>query len=237
MTVSLSATSESAPQLATGVSIVGRSRSGDHDLAGPSLTVRMSKRAVDLAGSVCGLILLAPLMLAVVLAVRIGSRGPAFFRQERVGLDGRPFRIWKFRTMTAGAEHQLAGLLERHGRDAVPLFKVPDDPRVTRIGRFLRRSSVDELPQLFNVLAGHMSLVGPRPQCAAEVALYTPEHRARLVVRPGMTGLWQVSGRSRLTWSQAIEYDLTYVRTCSLLLDLRLLARTIGAVLRGDGAV
>lgn len=143
------------------------------------------KSAVDRTLATVGLLVLLPVLAFVALAVRVQSRGPAFYRQERVGLGGRTFRIWKFRTMTIDADDHLHHLLRRHGRHTAPLFKVPDDPRVTALGRHLRRYSVDELPQLINVVCGHMSLVGPRPQRPHEVALYTPDQHRRLAVRPG----------------------------------------------------
>src|SRR5262249_4607242 len=145
-----------------------------------------------------GLLLLAPLLMIIAIAVGLSGKGPVLFVHERIGMNGRPFRMWKFRTMRTGADDQLAGLLHVHGRDTEPFFKIPQDPRVTRVGRWLRGWSLDELPQLWNVMCGHMSLVGPRPQVSAEVALYSERARERLQVRPGLTGLWQVSGRSEL---------------------------------------
>jgi lipopolysaccharide/colanic/teichoic acid biosynthesis glycosyltransferase len=195
------------------------------------------KDVVERVASALLIVLLFPVLLIIALSVMATSPGPAIFTQERVGRRGRPFRIWKFRTMVSGAHEQLEALLSMHNRDDEPLFKVPDDPRVTRLGAFLRSTSLDELPQLFNVVAGHMSLVGPRPQVPAEVALYLPGDWSRLDVKPGITGLWQVSGRSSLTWNQAIECDLRYVRDWSLWLDLKILMRTIVVVARRDGAV
>lgn len=144
--------------------------------------------------------------------------------------------MWKFRSMRVDAADQLAELLSIYGRGDEPFFKIPDDPRITRLGKWLRRWSLDELPQLWNVAIGQMSLVGPRPQVDAEVLLYTEDAYDRLRVRPGITGLWQVSGRSRLSWNEAIRLDLHYVNTWSLLLDVRILARTVSAVLNGRGA-
>ncbi|GAA4639067.1 hypothetical protein GCM10023196_099250 [Actinoallomurus vinaceus] len=159
------------------------------------------------------------------------------FVHERIGINGRPFRMWKFRSMRVGADDQLADLLQTHGRGSEPFFKVPDDPRVTRIGHWLRRWSLDELPQLWNVALGQMSLVGPRPQVHAEVALYTSRERGRLDVRPGLTGLWQISGRSTLPWQHAMELDLRYVAEWSLRLDIWILLKTLGAVVNGNGAL
>ena len=194
------------------------------------------KSVVDRSVAAAALVLLLPVLGLVALAVRIQSRGPAFYRQERVGLGGRPFRIWKFRTMAVDADQQLHHLLRHHGRHTSPLFKVPDDPRVTALGRYLRRYSVDELPQLVNVALGHMSLVGPRPQRPDEVALYAPEQHRRLAVRPGLTGMWQVSGRNDLAWQRAVELDLQYVDEWSLRLDAAIVARTFRVVVRGTGA-
>jgi lipopolysaccharide/colanic/teichoic acid biosynthesis glycosyltransferase len=160
------------------------------------------------------------------------SRGPAFFRQERVGRDGSTFRIWKLRTMVVNAAE-----LPVEGNDADGLlFKLRVDPRVTRLGRVLRRLSLDELPQLINVVSGSMSLVGPRPPLASEVARYGDDVRRRLLVRPGLTGLWQVSGRSDLPWDEAVRLDLQYVENWSLALDLAILVRTVSVVLRRRGA-
>ncbi len=194
------------------------------------------KAVLDRTVAAILLVILLPFMLLVALAIRLSSSGPALYRQRRVGLSGEPFTIWKFRTMALDADEHLVRLLTHHGRSATPLFKVPNDPRITPLGKYLRISSIDELPQLVNVLRGQMSLVGPRPQCADEVALYTAEQMDRLRVRPGMTGLWQVSGRSDLGWDKAVAYDLDYVRTWSLRLDLAILARTVSVVAHGHGA-
>ena len=183
-----------------------------------------------------GLILAAfPALLVVGLLVRLDSRGPIFFRQKRVGAQGEEFDMLKFRTMVVDAEARLAELTAQHDGNAV-LFKMKDDPRVTRIGKVLRRYSVDELPQLVNVLKGQMSLVGPRPPLPREVAGYEPDAIRRLRVRPGLTGLWQVSGRSDLSWEESLRLDLWYVDNWSLVLDLQILFRTARAVLRGSGA-
>jgi lipopolysaccharide/colanic/teichoic acid biosynthesis glycosyltransferase len=194
------------------------------------------KHGVDRLVALLLLVALAPVLLGIALAVRLTSPGPALFRHQRIGQGGRPFRMWKFRTMTVDADAQLAALLDARGGAGEPLFKVSGDPRITPLGRRLRRWSLDELPQLINVLCGQMSLVGPRPQVAAEVALYTEREWRRLAVRPGITGLWQVSGRSQLAWRQAVELDLNYVEHWSPALDARVLIRTVGAVLSGRGA-
>lgn len=203
----------------------------------PTWAQRAAKRAVDVMAAGILLVLLLPLLVVIAVAVRREDGGPALFRQERVGLNGATFTIHKFRTMRVGADAQLAALLAQQGRAHSPLFKVHDDPRLTRWGPLLRRSSLDELPQLIDVLRGSMSLVGPRPQRPAEVALYTGADGHRLGVRPGITGLWQVSGRSRLTWDEARELDIHYVHNWSVLGDLRIMLRTAHAVLRADGAV
>lgn len=195
------------------------------------------KHIADRTIAIAALLILAPFLAMIAIAVKLSSPGPALFVHERVGLNGRPFRILKFRTMKVGAADQLPELLRRHDRDGEPLFKVPDDPRVTRFGQWLRRWSLDELPQLWNVLMGQMSLVGPRPQVGAEVALYSDQDMERLRVRPGITGLWQVSGRSELPWKQAIQLDLHYIEKWSMLLDLWILARTLQAVISGRGAL
>ncbi|MEU4170916.1 sugar transferase [Streptomyces sp. NPDC026665] len=196
---------------------------------------RAVKVVVDRLGAAVLLLLFAPLMVLVGLLVLLDSRGGAFYRQRRVGKNGREFTILKFRTMVSGAHSaraELAGLDEGAGL----LFKVRRDPRVTRVGAVLRRYSIDELPQLFNVLAGSMSLVGPRPPLPEESAAYGPDIRRRLLVKPGLTGLWQISGRSDLSWEEAVRLDLRYVEDWSLALDTVILWKTLRAVLYGQGA-
>jgi len=198
---------------------------------------RSLKRLSDIAGSLLLILATSPIMLIVAIAVKTTSRGPLFFGQERIGQDGVPFRMWKFRSMIVGADDQLQSLLDAQGTSDKPLFKVNDDPRITPIGRFIRRYSLDELPQFFNVLMGSMSLVGPRPQREAEVALYDRGAHRRLFMKPGISGLWQVSGRSNLDWDDAIRLDLYYVENWSLTTDLVILWRTVRAVIAKDGAV
>ncbi len=193
------------------------------------------KRALDTAGAFLGLLLLFPLLLIVAALVKLTSRGPVFFTQERVGLRGRLFRLAKFRTMVADAEERLDELQEMNEADG-PVFKIRNDPRVTPLGRFLRRSSIDELPQLWCVLKGEMSMVGPRPPIPSEVAKYEIWQRRRLSMRPGLTCLWQVSGRSELGFDTWMKLDLQYIDNWSLGLDLRILLKTIPAVLTGKGA-
>jgi exopolysaccharide biosynthesis polyprenyl glycosylphosphotransferase len=193
------------------------------------------KRLVDPVIALLALIVLSPLLLALIVAVRLDSPGPAFFRQTRVGRNDARFTMWKLRTMNTDAEAVRQALAAADEGSGV-LFKIHDDPRVTRVGRWLRRTSLDELPQLFNVVLGQMSLVGPRPALPSEVEAYHPDVRHRLVVHPGITGLWQVSGRSDLSWEESVRLDQEYVDDWSLLLDLRIIVRTVGAVLRGRGA-
>lgn len=196
---------------------------------------RWGKRIFDLAGALGLVVLSAPLFLWAALAIKLHDGGPILFRQTRIGQNGREFPCLKFRSMVVDAEDRLPELHEGV-KHTTGLFKMKDDPRVTRPGRWLRRYSLDELPQLFNVLHGDMSLVGPRPPLPSEVAHYSSDTRRRLRVRPGMTGLWQVSGRSDLSWHEAVRLDLYYVDNWSMLQDLNILSKTLGAVLRSRGA-
>ncbi|WP_121258911.1 sugar transferase [Nocardioides ferulae] len=196
---------------------------------------RWGKRLFDIVGSAALLVVASPLFLFAGLWILIHDRGPVLFKQERIGRGGREFACLKFRSMVVNAEELLAELHEQAGYDE-GLFKMKDDPRITRPGRWLRRFSLDELPQLVNVLRGDMSLVGPRPPLPLEVAKYEGDTARRLRVRPGMTGLWQVSGRSDLSWTEAIRLDLYYVDNWSMLQDLSILTKTLGAVLRRRGA-
>lgn len=191
---------------------------------------RFVKRAFDIVGAALFIVLLSPVLFVVSVAVAWSSTGPLFYKQERIGQNGTPFSMLKFRSMRVGADKELKALLEAQGTSEKPLFKVRDDPRITPVGKFIRKYSLDELPQLFNVLGGSMSLVGPRPQIAAEVALYTDAARRRLLARPGLTGLWQVSGRSSLDWEDAVRLDLYYVENWSLVSDLAILMKTAKAV-------
>jgi lipopolysaccharide/colanic/teichoic acid biosynthesis glycosyltransferase len=202
-------------------------------------------RTLDILAAAVLLIVLMPLLLVIAAAIRLDSPGRVVFRQRRVGRERRPFTVNKFRTMRVDAEHEIhrtfvLRLINADGevtRSAErPFFKLSEDERVTRIGRFLRKSSLDELPQLWNVLRGDMSLVGPRPAIPYEVEHYPPHWFARFGAKPGMTGLWQVSGRSQLTLEEMIRLDVEYIRRRSLLLNLRILLRTVPAVLFGRGA-
>lgn len=193
------------------------------------------KRAMDFTIALVGLIVLSPLMLLIALAIKLDSPGPVLFRQVRVGKEGRHFVLYKFRSMSEGAEEEkqkLAGLDEAEG----PIFKIRNDPRCTRVGRFLRRTSLDELPQLYNVLRGEMSLVGPRPPLPSEVEQYEEWHKKRLEISPGMTGLWQVSGRSDLTFDEMALLDIYYQEQWSPALDIEIFLRTIPTIIFGTGA-
>ncbi|WP_439693636.1 sugar transferase [Curtobacterium sp. SP.BCo] len=201
----------------------------------PDYRQRFGKRALDVVGAGVGLLVLAPVFAVITLVIRADDHGPVFFRQTRVGRGGREFSILKFRTMCVDAEARMAALASSN-QGAGPLFKMKDDPRVTRAGAFLRKTSLDELPQLWNVLTGSMSLVGPRPALPREVALYEDFADRRLLVTPGITGLWQVSGRSDLDWADGVRLDLHYVENWSFVHDIVILARTIPSVLRSRGA-
>lgn len=194
------------------------------------------KRVFDILGSGALLVVLSPVFLVLALLVKATSAGPVFYRQERVGKDGEPFRMIKFRSMRLNADAELQRLLQAQGTADKPLFKVQNDPRLTRIGAVLRKYSLDELPQLINVWKGDMSLVGPRPQREGEVALYDDAARRRLMVKPGMSGLWQVSGRSNLEWEEAIRLDLYYVENWSIWNDIAILGKTIREVVSPSGA-
>jgi len=207
------------------------------ELQGPATngTPHVLKRAFDLVGASAILVLASPVLAATALAVKLHDGGPVLYRQTRSGRDGRPFGCLKFRSMVVGADAVVSTVKNQHSEEHV-LFKSKDDPRITPPGRFIRRFSIDELPQLFNVLEGSMSLVGPRPPLPSEVARYTADVHRRLAVRPGMTGLWQVSGRSDLSWDDTVRLDLYYVDNWSVLRDVSILVRTIHAVLSSRGA-
>ena len=193
------------------------------------------KRAFDLVVASAGLLLISPLLAAIALAIKLGDGGPVFYRQQRVGVMGRHFPMIKFRSMVVDADRVLADLHDQNDHDGT-LFKMKHDPRITWVGRILRKYSLDELPQLFNVVRGQMSLVGPRPALPREVADYEDHVNRRLLVPPGMTGLWQVSGRSDLSWEDSVRLDLYYVDNWSMLSDLVIMLKTIRAVVRGSGA-
>jgi len=206
------------------------------------------KRALDIVGAITALVLLSPVMLIVGLAVAVTSRGPIIFKQTRLGQRGIPFNFYKFRSMRCGADDQIhrdyvakliAGDLEgiNQGEATTPLYKMKDDPRITRVGRLIRKTSIDELPQLFNVLKGDMSLVGPRPPLPYEAEKYQSWHLRRILeVKPGITGIWQVNGRSKTSFDEMVRMDLRYIRTCSLALDLKILLKTIKVVLHDEAS-
>ncbi|MFN2588980.1 MAG: sugar transferase, partial [Actinomycetota bacterium] len=204
---------------------------------------RVAKRAFDLVVASIALVLASPVMLVAAFAIRLTSRGPVLFRQQRIGMDGRPFDMLKFRTMVHEADpsiHQefVEGIIRGDviQDEDVKLHKLTEDPRITKVGKILRRLSIDELPQLINVIRGDMSVVGPRPPLPFEVAVYDEWHRRRLEVRPGMTGLWQVSGRSKITFEEMVKLDIHYIETWSPLRDLSIVLRTIPALVRKEAA-
>jgi exopolysaccharide biosynthesis polyprenyl glycosylphosphotransferase len=231
--------------VAPGIVEVGGRRLHIHPVAGlPLLHVdeprftgvqRMFKSGFDRGVAALSVLALLPVFVVIAILVRATSTGPALFRQTRVGRDGRKFTMFKFRSMCVDAEHQVDELMTHNIADG-PLFKIHDDPRVTRVGRVLRKLSLDELPQLLNVLGGSMSLVGPRPPLPHEVAKYGDDVRRRLLVKPGITGLWQISGRSDLSWDESVRLDLRYVENWSLATDLMILWKTVFAVVRSSGA-
>jgi exopolysaccharide biosynthesis polyprenyl glycosylphosphotransferase len=205
----------------------------DHpQLSGPR---QMVKDLFDRCAATFLLVVLSPLMLAIAVAVKLSDKGPALFTQTRVGKGGRQFRIYKFRTMVVNAESLLSEIWDKNENDGV-LFKIRQDPRITAIGAKLRKSSLDELPQLINVLRGEMSLVGPRPALPQEAAQYADHVRRRLVVKPGLTGMWQVNGRSELSWDETVRLDLRYVENWSFALDIQILWKTVSVMLHGSGA-
>jgi exopolysaccharide biosynthesis polyprenyl glycosylphosphotransferase len=196
----------------------------------------VAKRIVDIAGGALALLFLSPVFCTIALLIKLEDRGPIFFRQVRVGRFGREFKMIKFRSMRIDAEQRLKELLAKNQHAHGITFKIKQDPRVTRIGRFIRKYSLDELPQFYNVLIGDMSLVGPRPPVPREVALYSLGDRRRLAVKPGITCIWQVSGRSEIDFPGQVKLDVRYIESHSLREDLKILFKTIPAVLSGDGA-
>ncbi len=195
----------------------------------------IAKRIIDLFGASAGLLLAAPVVLIIAVAIKLESRGPVLFAHPRLGKDGRPFVMLKFRSMYPEAP-ALRQQLFAENEVSGPVFKIHSDPRMTRVGRIIRKYSLDELPQLWNVLRGEMSLVGPRPPLPDEVARYHPWQRERLAVKPGLTCTWQVSGRSDVPFDEWMQMDIEYVRTRSLLMDLKLLLLTVPAVISARGA-
>lgn len=198
---------------------------------------RFTKRLFDVLFSAAVLVCLSWLFLIVAIAIKLDDpEGPVFFRQERVGKDGRRFRMWKFRSMCVDAEDRLAALQANNEKDG-PVFKIADDPRITRVGRFIRKTSIDELPQFINVLVGDMSVVGPRPALPSEVAQYTPRQHQRLLVKQGLTCYWQTRrNRDSITFDEWVDLDLLYVKQCSVWSDVKLIVQTVGVVLTAQGS-
>jgi len=197
---------------------------------------RFQKKAFDFGFALAALIGTAPLLLLAAIAIKLTSRGPVFYRAERIGLDGKPFTMIKFRSMVVDAEARLSDYLASNDIDGGVMFKMREDPRVTPIGRVLRRYSIDELPQFINVLKQDMSVVGPRPPLRREVESYNGDIKRKLLVKPGVTGLWQISGRSNLSWEKSVRLDLSYVDNWSMTTDVGIILETVGAVARAEGA-
>ncbi|MFB8550727.1 sugar transferase [Enterococcus casseliflavus] len=194
------------------------------------------KRIIDIIGSIVGMMLLSPLFLVIAYKIKKEEpEGPVFFSQERVGKNGKLFKMYKFRSMCVDAEEKLEMLLQ-HNEVEGAMFKMKDDPRITKIGKFIRKTSIDELPQLLNVLKGEMSLVGPRPPLPREVLDYTDYDRQRLLIKPGCTGYWQVSGRNHVGFNEMVYLDLKYIKTCSFLTDLSIIVKTINVIFKPNGA-
>ena len=206
-------------------------------LYGRRIVYRFLKRAFDIVFSAAALVCLSWLYLIVAIAIKLDDpAGPVFFVQERVGRNGKRFRMWKFRSMCSDAEEKLAALQAQNEKDG-PVFKMAEDPRVTRVGRFIRKTSIDELPQFANVLLGHMSVVGPRPALPREVAAYTPRQRQRLLVKPGITCYWQTRrNRDSISFDEWVALDLLYIKKCSIWSDFKLIIQTIGVVLTAQGS-
>jgi exopolysaccharide biosynthesis polyprenyl glycosylphosphotransferase len=208
---------------------------GDKDINKKQSYVFM-KRLMDIVGALCGLIFLSPVFIIVAVLIKLeDSQGPVFFKQIRVGKDEKEFGMYKFRSMVTDAEEKLKDLLQ-HNEVSGAMFKMKEDPRVTKVGKFIRKTSIDELPQLINVLKGEMSLVGPRPPLSREVKEYTTYDKQRLKVTPGCTGLWQVSGRSNIGFEEMVELDLSYIQNRNLLLDIKIIFKTVGVLLGSKDA-
>jgi exopolysaccharide biosynthesis polyprenyl glycosylphosphotransferase len=215
--------------------IEGQEAAERRGLLAASRWQRIAKRWIDVFGSFFLMVLLSPVLLATAIAIKLTSRGPVLYAHERIGRDGEPFRMFKFRSMRLGAHDDRGGVLHLNEAGG-PVFKIKDDPRITRVGRVIRKLSIDELPQLLNVLRGDMSLVGPRPPLPEESESYGPRERQRLAVTPGITCIWQVSGRSDIDFETWVDMDLEYIETWTLRADLKLLLLTIPAVISGRGA-
>lgn len=194
-----------------------------------------TKWLIDLLGSLLGLIILSPIMLITIIAIKLDSKGPAFFTQERVGQNGKIFRMFKFRSMCVDAEAKLKDIKHKNEMTG-PMFKMKEDPRITKIGKIIRKTSIDELPQLLNVLRGEMSLVGPRPNLPSEVAKFKEHHKRKLMAKPGLTCYWQVSGRSNIDFEQWMELDIKYIEERSIWIDIKLIFKTVKVLIGDEGA-
>ena len=205
-------------------------------LAKESILYSVTKRLIDIVGSLCGIILLSPLFLIVAILIKLEDpKGKVFFAQERNGKYPKTFKMYKFRSMVHNAEELLKDLMDRNEQTG-PVFKINDDPRITKVGKFIRKTSIDELPQLFNVLKGDMSLVGPRPPIPHEVDQYNSYQMQRLAVKPGLTCIWQVSGRNNIGFDEWVEMDIEYIKSRSLWLDIKLIFKTVGVLFGDDNA-
>lgn len=193
------------------------------------------KRMIDCIGALCGILILSPVMIIVAIWIKLDSKGPVFFAQNRVGQDGKGFKMYKFRSMCTDAELLLDKLKEKNEMSG-PMFKIKEDPRVTKVGRFIRNTSIDELPQLFNILKGEMSIVGPRPSLPKEVAQFTSFQKQRLIAKPGLTCYWQVRGRSDVNFEEWMEMDVEYLRDRSTFVDIGLIFKTVGVLFGDEGA-
>lgn len=201
-----------------------------------SILYSVTKRLIDIVGSLCGIILLSPLFLIVAILIKLEDpKGKVFFAQERNGKYPKTFKMYKFRSMIHNAEDLLKDLMDRNEQTG-PVFKINDDPRITKVGKFIRKTSIDELPQLFNVLKGDMSLVGPRPPIPREVEQYNSYQMQRLAVKPGLTCIWQVSGRNNIGFDEWVEMDIEYIKTRNLWLDIKLIFKTVGVLFGDDNA-
>ena len=193
------------------------------------------KRIIDIMGALCGILLLSPVMIVTAICIKLDSKGPVIFAQNRVGKDGIGFKMYKFRSMCTEAEYLLDKLQDKNEMSG-PMFKIKEDPRVTKVGRFIRKTSIDELPQLFNILKGEMSLVGPRPSLPKEVAQFTNFQKQRLIAKPGLTCYWQVRGRSDVTFEEWMEMDVQYIEERNTWIDIRLIFKTLGVLFGDEGA-
>ena len=206
------------------------------ELINKSAFYLISKRVIDIVGSLCGIILLSPIFLIVAILIKLEDpKGKIFFSQERNGQYPKTFKMYKFRSMVHNAEELLKDLMDRNEQSG-PVFKINDDPRITKVGKFIRKTSIDELPQLFNVLKGDMSLVGPRPPIPHEVEQYNSYQMQRLAVKPGLTCIWQVSGRNNIGFDEWVEMDIEYIKTRNLWLDIKLIFKTVGVLFGDDNA-